>query len=187
MQQLLQARLENLAVDPAGAGLVAGRVWFNTTDLCAKAYDGNKVQAFGWARRYGLLTADFPFSGITLQDIAGLSFDILNGEQWIFEARIHTVSLNATADLRFNVTGAANGIFTATNPENAVSKTGAIGTATTNIPVVTSTGVNADMLIVSGRLTATADTTIQVQVRNNTGNTVQTFSQYSYLVADFIK
>ena len=137
-------------------------------------------------RRYGLMTANFDFSGTGLVDITGLSFDVLNGEQWIFEARIHTVSLNAAADLRFGVTGAATGIFTGTNPENAVSKTAAIGAATTNIPVATSTGVNADMLIVSGRLEATADTTIQVQVQNNAGNTVQTFSQWSYLTADRI-
>lgn len=45
--QAERMQLENLSVDPSGAGLVKGRTWFNTSSGQAKYYDGSAVQVFG--------------------------------------------------------------------------------------------------------------------------------------------
>lgn len=44
--ELKQALLEQLASDPVGTGLVAGRLWYNTTDSIFRVYDGSTVQEF---------------------------------------------------------------------------------------------------------------------------------------------
>ena len=44
--QLEKAQLENLTVDPSGAGLVPGRIWYRTDSKLYKVYDGVAVQTF---------------------------------------------------------------------------------------------------------------------------------------------
>jgi hypothetical protein len=48
LNQILQARLENLALDPTGTGMVEGRVYYNTAIKKAKYYGYNKAGALAW-------------------------------------------------------------------------------------------------------------------------------------------
>ena len=69
LQQLLKAVYENLATDPTGADLVAGRFWFNTADNRAKVYDGTTTKVVAWLSdlaNIGTLVGGWDASGDTL-------------------------------------------------------------------------------------------------------------------------
>ena len=69
LNQALQMVLENLATDPAGAALVGGRVWWNTAEGRAKAFDGTAIKTVAWLSdlaNIGSLIGGWDASGDTL-------------------------------------------------------------------------------------------------------------------------
>lgn len=96
---LKSAKVENLSSDPSGAGLYAGRVWFNTTDGLFKGYNGTAVITLSFSATYpgrfvGTIDAsagNWPTSG------SGASGAIVDGDMWQVSnaGTIGSVSLNA--------------------------------------------------------------------------------------------
>lgn len=125
--------------------------------------------------------ADYSINSTALTDFPGMTFPMASGETWVFDMVIRAVTVNAAADLRFNVIGDASGFYGVVNGENAVSKSPNIGVATTNIAVATGSAANADTYMIHGIATANSDTALQLQMRNNAGTTVQTFSGLSHI------
>lgn len=141
---------------------------------------GERVKAL---HQFNQPAAQFSINTTTLVDWPGMSFDIKSGEKWIFDIKLYSVSLNAASDLRGSIVADGTGEWSFTNPENAVSKTQAIGAASTSVAVATGTGANTDRLSIDGIITATTDTTVQLQLRNNAGTITQTFSEHSHISA----
>lgn len=134
---------------------------------------------------FASLSADFDINSTTLVPVPDLTFPVLAGERWVFTLRLFTVSLNAAADLRGNTTGPVGsaGMYSMLNTENATVKSGAINTPVTNINVATSTGINSDLIEFKGWIEAAANGNVGFELRNNSGTTVQTFAEGSYLQA----
>ena len=92
---------------------------------------------------------------------------------------------NATPDLRSRVLAPAGtaGRHYLSNVESAVSAGSVFGTETGS--VAQTTGAN-DILYIHGLAVVTASGSMSIELRNNVGNTVQTFAEGSILVAERI-
>lgn len=135
-------------------------------------------------KRVILSGATITLNSAVFSTVPGFTFDVQAGEVWFFSAEYRATSLNAAADLRGNVIGpavAADSYHALSNLENASGSAAAIGTQTTNIAVATSAN---DVIRQHGVIQPTAAGTVELQLRNNSGTTVQTFSSLSYLMIE---
>ena len=157
--------------------------WSNSaTGQDDKVYDlrgpaPQKGQVFRSEMRLKIKNAD-----TTLANLAGMSFPVLSGEEWMFLA-VSFTSGNATADVKYTVTAPA-------------ASTGRFGLSGSGIPLTagsSSTFGNAvamavsdsvTQVLVSGYVVAGANGTVQIQAAQNTSDASDTvFYANSFIIA----
>ena len=159
--------LQVLTPDPVGAGGLAINNNFK-----------HLADSFQSARRDSTLTINS-----TSLATSGLSFDVKNGDTWRFEFNLFATSLNSSADLRLQVDGPGNGRCSFINIEIAQVRSAALNSLSSTLSVDTGSD---DLIQVNGIMEATSDGTVELRLRNNSTSTPQTFSEWSYFIAQRI-
>ena len=133
-------------------------------------------------KAFAILQNDFTFDSTTQTDIPDLSFDVVAGEVWAFQVNFFALSLNADADLRFNVVAPtdSDGRYAVSNAENAVTRSYAIGDPT--LAIVVSNG-DDDIIKLDGIIEASENGTVSFQSRNSAGTEEQSWREFSWLEA----
>ena len=112
----------------------------------------------------------------------GLTFDVKEGETWVFEVNLFATLLDSTAQLRTKVEAPTNstGRYSMVNVENQGVKSADINVLMAGIAV--SDG-NDDLIQIKGLVVAGADGTVDPMLRNGNTTNTQTFSEFSYITA----
>ena len=133
-------------------------------------------------------TTNFDFNSTTLTKIPELEFPVTAGRTYKFKFGLRLTAADANADMRVQVTGpAATGLTGYQNVESAGSRAPNWGVAgTSQISTITPGGdeANADLHCSEGWLTASEDGIVEVNIRNNTGEAIQTIGVGSWVEAE---
>lgn len=128
--EIINVELENLATDPTGGALRAGRIWHNTTDNLSKYYDGTAIQPFP----AGATSTDVTITeSATTHTVAvgGGTTDVINLADGTNsgllapadKTKLDTVETNAAADQNASeVPSTASGNLAATNVQAALDE-----------------------------------------------------------------
>ncbi len=125
--EIQNVEMENLAADPAGAGLRAGRIWFNTTTNQGRYYDGTAVQTFPSNSNTDVTITESPTTHTVA--VGGGATDVINLADGTNSGlmtpadftKLAGIEVNAAADqTAAEVVSTANGNLAATNVQDAL-------------------------------------------------------------------